>query len=167
MKCQLCGKPATVHLAGIINDQMTELHLCELCAKEKGIAGLGQPFGLQDLLAGLVDFGAPVISGKKAVIKCENCNMTYEDFRKIGRLGCSQCYETFKESLGPLLKKVHGSVQHLGKGPERDDEGFQTKKKLQNLHLKLQKAIQNEAFEEAAKIRDKIKKLEKEANNET
>ncbi len=162
MKCQLCGKPATVHLTEIINDQMTELHLCELCAKEKGIAGLGQPFGLQDLLAGLVDFGTPVVSGKKSVVKCENCNMTYDDFRKIGRLGCSQCYETFKESLGPLLKKVHGSVQHLGKGPERDDEDFQTKKKLQNLHLKLQKAIQNEEFEEAAKIRDKIKKLEKE-----
>ncbi|MCG2710725.1 MAG: UvrB/UvrC motif-containing protein [Candidatus Omnitrophica bacterium] len=162
MKCQLCGKPATVHLTEIINDQMTELHLCELCAKEKGIAGLGQPFGLQDLLTGLVDFGAPVISGKTAVLKCENCNMTYEDFRKIGRLGCSQCYEIFKESLEPLLKKVHGSLQHLGKGPERDDAGFQAKKKLQNLHLKLQKAIQNEAFEEAANIRDKIKKMEKE-----
>ena len=163
MKCQLCGKPATVHLTEIINDQMTESHLCEACAKEKGIAGLGQPFGLQDLLAGLVDFGSPVVSGKKTVLKCENCKMTYDDFRKIGRLGCSECYATFKESLGPLLKKVHGSVNHLGKGPERGDEGFQIKKKLQNLHLKLQKAIHDEAFEEAAKIRDKIKKMEKES----
>ena len=163
MKCQLCGKPATVHLTEIINDQMTESHLCEACAKEKGIAGLGQPFGLQDLLAGLVDFGSPVVSGKKTVLKCENCKMTYDDFRKIGRLGCSECYATFKESLGPLLKKCHGSVNHLGKGPERGDEGFQIKKKLQNLHLKLQKAIHDEAFEEAAKIRDKIKKMEKES----
>ncbi len=164
MKCQLCGKQATVHLTEIINDKMTELHLCEVCAKDKGIAGMGQPFGLQDLLAGLVDFGAPVVSGKKTVIKCGNCKMTYDDFRKIGRLGCSQCYETFKESLGPLLKKVHGSVQHLGKGLEHDDEGFQLKKKLQNFHLKLQKAIHNEAFEEAAKLRDTIKKLEEESS---
>ena len=163
MKCQLCGKPATVHLTEIVNDQMTELHLCENCAKDKGIAGLGQPFGLQDLLAGLVDFGAPVVSGNKTVIKCTNCNMTYEDFRKIGRLGCSQCYETFKESLEPLLKKVHGSMQHLGKGPLHDQEGLQAKKRLQSLHLKLQKAIQNEAFEEAAKLRDEIKKLERES----
>lgn len=162
MKCQLCGKAATVHLTEIINDQMTELHLCEQCAKEKGIAGLGQPFGLQDLLAGLVDFGTPIAGGEKTVLQCKNCKMKYEDFRKIGRLGCSECYGTFKESLGPLLKKVHGSLQHLGKVPAMDEEGFHMKKQLQDLQLKLQNAINNEAFEEAAKIRDKIKKFEKE-----
>lgn len=163
MVCQICGKKtATVHLTEIINDQMTELHLCEHCAKEKGIAGLGQPFGLQDLLAGLVDLGTPVTSDKKTILQCPNCKMKYEDFRKVGRLGCSQCYDTFKESLEPLLKKIHGSIQHLGKGPMRDGEGFKTKRTLQNLHLKLQKAIQAEAFEEAAKIRDQIKNLKKE-----
>ncbi|MFH2137632.1 MAG: UvrB/UvrC motif-containing protein [Candidatus Omnitrophota bacterium] len=162
MVCQICGKKsATVHLTEIINDAMTELHLCEHCAKEKGIAGLGQPFGLQDLLAGLVDFGAPVETGKKNILKCSNCKMTYDDFRKTGRFGCSQCYETFKESLEPLLKKIHGSVQHLGKSPTSGGRDFEQKNELQELHLKLQKAIQAEAFEEAAKIRDQIKKLEK------
>ena len=69
MLCQICSKAnATVHLTEIINDQMTEIHLCEKCAKEKGIAGLGQPFGLQDLLAGLVDFGAPIVSGEKTLL---------------------------------------------------------------------------------------------------
>ena len=163
MICQICNKKsATVHLTEIINDQMTELHLCEQCAKEKGIAGLGQPFGLQDLLAGLVDFGTPVTSGKKTALQCPNCKMMYNDFRKVGRLGCSQCYETFKETLEPLLKKVHGAVQHIGKTPLRDEAGFKIKKELQDLHLKLQKAIQAEAFEEAAIIRDKIKKLQQE-----
>lgn len=165
MKCQLCGKSATVHLTEIINDQMTELHLCEECAKDKGIAGLGQPFGLQDLLAGLVDFGAaaPTTDTKTALI-CPNCKMRYEDFRKSGRLGCSQCYEIFKENLSPLLKKVHGAVQHIGKGPSIDGDGFDAKKQLQELHLKLQTAIQSEAFEEAARLRDEIKQLEKEIN---
>ncbi|MCP4649149.1 MAG: hypothetical protein GY853_03590 [PVC group bacterium] len=164
MVCQICGnKTATVHLTEIINDQMTELHLCEHCAKDKGIAGLGQPFGLQDLLAGLVDFGAPVTSsgGKKVVVKCPNCKMTYEDFRKSGRLGCSQCYDVFKETLEPLLKKIHGSIQHLGKAPVRSGEIMKTKKTLQDLQLRLQKAIQAEAFEDAAKLRDEIKKIEK------
>ncbi len=163
MTCQVCGKKtATVHLTEIINDQMTELHLCEECAKEKGIAGLGQPFGLQDLLAGLVDFGTPMASGKKSTVKCPNCKMTYEDFRKGGRLGCSQCYDTFKDSLEPLLKKVHGSTQHLGKAPlSGSGEGFKEKKELQDLQMQLQKEIQSEQFEEAAKIRDKIKQLEK------
>ncbi|MBI4846754.1 MAG: UvrB/UvrC motif-containing protein [Candidatus Omnitrophica bacterium] len=166
MVCQVCGKKtATVHLTEIINDQMTELHLCEVCAKEKGIAGLGQPFGLQDLLAGLVDLGTPVPAGnKKTVLQCSNCKMTYEDFRKNGRLGCSQCYDTFKESLEPLLKKIHGASQHLGKSPLREGKEFKAKKELQDLYLKLQKAIQTEEFEEAAKIRDRIKKLEKENN---
>jgi protein arginine kinase activator len=166
MKCQLCGKTATVHLTEIINDQMSELHLCEGCAKEKGIAGLGQPFGLQDLLAGLVDFGSSATSSeKKAILQCPNCKMKYEDFRKNGRLGCSECYETFKESLMPLLKKVHGSIQHIGKGPTAAGEGVDRKKKLQEMHLKLQQAVQSEAFEKAAEIRDEIKKLEKESNS--
>lgn len=162
MICQICNKKlATVHLTEIINDQMTELHICENCAKAKGIAGLGQPFGLQDLLAGLVDFGVPVGDGKKVVDKCPNCKMTYEDFRKTGRFGCSQCYETFKETLEPLLKKIHGSVQHLGKSPMTSGESFDRKKELQEFQLRLQRAIQAEAFEEAAKIRDKIRELEK------
>ena len=162
MVCQICGKKnASVHLTEIINDQMTELHLCEGCAKEKGIAGLGQPFGLQDLLAGLVDFGAPVANGKKTALKCPNCKMTYEDFRKLGRFGCSECYETFKESLEPLLKKIHGSVQHVGKSPLRGGDVNNAKKEMQDLQLRLQKAVQSEAFEEAAKLRDKIKQLEK------
>ena len=165
MKCQLCGKPATVHLTEIINDQMSELHLCEDCAKEKGIAGLGQPFGLQDLLAGLVDFSSAPTSEKKAVLQCPNCKMKYEDFRKTGRLGCSQCYDVFKDSLNPLLKKVHGAVQHIGKGPSADSEGMDAKKQIQELHLKLQQAIQSEAFEQAAQLRDQIKKLEEENNS--
>ncbi len=162
MKCQLCGKAATVHLTEIINEKMSELHLCEDCAKDKGIAGLGQPFGLQDLLAGLVDFGSPVPADKKNALKCSNCKMSYENFRKSGRLGCSQCYEVFKESLTPLLKKVHGSLQHIGKGPSIDGDGFDAKKQLQELHLKLQHVIHSEEFEQAAKLRDEIKKLEKE-----
>ena len=164
MLCQIFNKKqATVHLTEIINEQMTELHICELCAKAKGIAGLGQPFGLQDLLAGLVDFGTPVTpgKGKKTVDKCPNCKMTYEDFRKTGRFGCSKCYETFKESLEPLLKKIHGSVQHLGKSPMTSGEMFNKKKELQEFQLRLQRAIQAEAFEDAAKIRDKIKEIEK------
>ncbi|MCM8813789.1 MAG: UvrB/UvrC motif-containing protein [Candidatus Omnitrophica bacterium] len=166
MVCQVCGKKsATIHLTEIVNDQMTELHVCEGCAKEKGIAGLGQPFGLQDLLSGLVDFGAPLAGagGKqaKSVVQCSNCKMSYEDFRKAGRFGCSQCYEVFKESLEPLLKKIHGATQHQGKAPTHGDESVKMKKELQDLQLKLQRAVQNEEFEEAAKLRDKIRTLEK------
>ncbi|MFH1776527.1 MAG: UvrB/UvrC motif-containing protein [Candidatus Omnitrophota bacterium] len=166
MVCDICGKKqASVHLTEIINDQMTELHLCEECAREKGVAGLGQPFALQDLLSGLVDLAVPAGKpGRKQVIKCPNCKLTYEDFKRIGRFGCSECYTTFKQSLEPLFKRIHGASQHAGKSPTKSGPEFKVRKELQDMQIRLQKAIQTEAFEEAAKIRDKIKEMEKKEN---
>lgn len=166
MLCDICGKnPATVHLTEIIDDKMTELHLCEQCAQEKG-AQMEQHFGLADLLAGLADFGSAVTAPEELKIKCPNCAMTYEDFKKIGRLGCGDCYYSFKKYLAPLLKRIHGSNQHVGKSPSRKVKGVKIRNELQLLKDKLQKAIQEEAFEEAAKIRDKIKILEQKINTE-
>ncbi|HOX53923.1 MAG: UvrB/UvrC motif-containing protein [Candidatus Omnitrophica bacterium] len=167
MLCDICGKKqATVHLTEIVDEQMTELHLCDECAKEKSVQ-MEQQFGLADLLAGLSDMGKQVKEEAGPVtVKCLNCGLSYEDFRKVGRLGCSECYNTFKKSLSVLLKKIHGSNQHLGKTPLRLAKPVKTKSTLQELKDKLQRAIQMEEFEEAARIRDKIKELEKN-NKET
>ena len=166
MLCDNCGKKqATVHLTEIIDEQMTELHLCEDCARQKS-AQMEQQFGLGDLLAGLTDLGKPG-SKKEAEaieVKCPNCGLTFEDFRKIGRLGCSECYITFKKYLVPLLKRIHGSTQHIGKSPIRVGKGLKKKIDLQELRNSLQKAIETEAFEEAARLRDQIKELEKKQN---
>ncbi|MBI4972931.1 MAG: hypothetical protein HZC16_03835, partial [Candidatus Omnitrophica bacterium] len=111
MLCDICGKnPATVHLTEIIDDQMTELHLCEGCAHQKS-AQMEQQFGLGDLLAGMAEFGdKPTLEKESVAVKCPKCGLTYMDFKKIGRLGCGQCYTTFKKYLGPLLKRIHGST---------------------------------------------------------
>jgi len=162
MLCDICAKnPATVHLTEIIDDQMNELHLCEECAHRKSLQ-MEQQFGLSDLLGGLAEFEKPA-KEKEAVltIKCANCGLTYADFKKIGRLGCSECYDTFKKYLGPLLKKVHGSILHFGKSPFKVARVLDKRGDLQALRYQLQKAIETEAFEEAAKIRDQIKELEK------
>lgn len=161
MLCDICGKnQATVHLTEIINDQITELHLCEQCAQEKS-QEMEQQFGLSDLLAGMVEFDKPSLEKETTALKCMNCKLTYADFKKIGRLGCGECYNTFKKHLAPLLKRIHGSNQHLGKSPLKISKGLKKKMDLQDLRLKLQKAIEEEAFEEAAKIRDEIKEWEK------
>jgi len=164
MLCDICAKnPATVHLTEIIDDQMNELHLCEECAHKKSMH-MEQQFGLSELLGGLAEFEKPVKEKEAAAVtvKCANCGLTYADFKKIGRLGCSECYTTFKKYLGPLLKKVHGSIIHFGKSPFIKDARVSMKiEGLQELRNKLQKAIESEAFEEAAKIRDNIKELEK------
>ena len=161
MLCDVCGKnPATVHLTEIIDGQMTELHLCEECARQKS-AQMEQKFGLSDLLGGLAEFEKPNKDLEVEKVKCANCKLTYTDFKKIGRLGCGECYTAFRKYLGPLLKRIHGSHQHMGKSPLKVTKVLKKKIDLQDLRLKLQKAIEEEAFEEAAKIRDQIKELEK------
>jgi len=173
MLCDICGKnPASVHLTEIIDNQVTELHLCEECARSKNLE-MEQQFGLGDLLAGLAEFNKGTEGLESVKLKCPNCLLSYEDFKKIGKLGCSQCYLTFKRYLASLLKKIHGSNRHVGKAPVKlarlsSANSSNRKAILEELRQKLHKAVEAEAFEEAARIRDKIRELEKKENkNET
>ncbi len=166
MLCDVCGKnPATVHLTEIVDDQMTELHLCEPCARQKS-EQMESQFGLSDLLAGLADFEKKTPDKEEVALKCKSCGLTYADFKKVGRLGCSECYTSFRKYLAPLLKRIHGSSQHVGKSPLQDKApvGVRQAKKedmgLPTLKEKLQKAIAAENFEEAARLRDQIRGLE-------
>jgi protein arginine kinase activator len=172
MMCDNCRKhPATVHLTEIIDDQISELHLCEQCAHKKS-AQMEQQFGLSDLLAGLADLEKPAAKTEEesAVIKCPTCGMTYKDFRKTGRLGCGDCYNAFKSFLGPLLKRIHGTNNHCGKCPIPAKSAVKPGRRkgvgpaapdIGALKCRLQKAVELEAYEEAARIRDQIKELEK------
>ncbi len=162
MLCDICKKnDATVHLTEILNDQMSELHLCEECARQKSLA-MEQQFGLNDLLAGMADFGKPAKETEAFTnLKCPNCGLTYADFRKIGRLGCGECYNAFTKYLEPLLKRIHGSTQHMGKSPSMVTKVLKKEIDMQGLRNRLQKAVAEEAFEEAAKLRDQIREIEK------
>jgi len=177
MQCDICGKnAATVHLTEIIDDQMNELHLCEECAHKKS-AQMEQQFGLSDLLAGLAGFEKQKDEKEGLSLKCPNCGMTFKDFKKIGRLGCGECYTAFRSFLGPLLKRIHGSNQHCGKSPVSRIAKL-TRKKMEpkpvpgkvdfiaDLRVRLQQAVETEAYEEAAKLRDQIKELEQKAQSE-
>ncbi len=161
MLCDICGKkPATVHLTEIIDEQMNELHLCEECAHQKS-AQMESQFGLGDLLGGMAEFEKPPQDTEAVSLKCPKCGLTYADFKKIGRLGCADCYIAFKKYIGPLLKKIHGSSAHLGKSPLKGLKAPKKKADLVELREKLQRAIESEAFEDAARIRDQVKELEK------
>ena len=164
MQCDLCNKKkATVHLTEIVDEQITEMHLCEECAREKSVQ-MEQQFGLADLLAGLADFGKQVKDYEKASLKCANCGLNYDDFKKFGRLGCSECYNAFNENLSTLLKKIHGSNQHLGKMPAHQAPAPQSPDvtiTLKDLKVQLQDAISKEDFEKAAELRDKIREYDK------
>ncbi len=174
MLCDICHEnEATIHITEIINDEAKELHVCQQCAEAESIK-MQQSFGIADLLSGLMEFPG-LVDDKEQALKCPACGMTYNDFKKMGRLGCSECYDAFKKVLLPLIKNIHGSTNHVGKEPPRVTATERQIKKMKviskkdrviELREKLQKAIQNEEYEEAAALRDRIKALEKENKNE-
>jgi len=165
MVCDVCKeKEATVHLTEIIDGKVIKFNLCEECAKKKG-SEMEEHFGLSDLLAGLASLEIDFEEEKQEEeVACPNCGLTYNMFKKIGRLGCSKCYTTFSNKLKPLLKKIHGSTGHIGKAPFVLAKERNTELEIQTLRKKLQQAIDLEKFEEAAKIRDKIKMLDSTKN---
>ncbi len=172
MLCDICHEnEATIHITEIINDAAKELHVCQQCAEEESIK-MQQNFGIADLLSGLMEF--PGLIEKDQNLKCPSCGMTYNDFRKLGRLGCSVCYDAFKKVLLPLIKNIHGSTHHVGKEAPRVVTAEKQVKKMKvvskkdritELKERLQRAVQNEEYEEAAVLRDRIKTLEKESKD--
>jgi len=173
MECQECHKrPATLHFAQVVNGQKTEVHMCETCAKEKGyMASQDEGYSLHDLLFGLFNYEPsitpkeqkPQQSKESKECKCPKCGLTFSEFKKIGKFGCATCYYTFSSKLDPIFRRVHsGNTQHQGKIPKRKGGSLHIKKQIAGLKEELQHLITEEAFEEAAKVRDQIKVLEKE-----
>ena len=167
MMCDKCKiRPATVHYTQIINGVKTEMNLCQQCAAEEGILGSEvfstfAPFSVQNLLSGLMDFLPGIKKVEDEQLKCEYCGMTYEEFKEKGRLGCSHCYDSFKEELNPLMRRIHGSFEHRGKIPKKAGGALRVKREIEELKEELEKAIKEERYERAAEIRDKIKEIEK------
>src|SRR5258706_10745510 len=163
MLCQMCGKnPATVHFTEFRDNRMTEIHVCERCAEEKGLAATPNPhkFDIADLLAGMVDTMTSSDEERVGRVQCPRCGLLYSAFRETGRLGGAEVYVAFQFQLRPLLRRIHGDTLHRRKGPTRDGEGAVRSRQVQRLHDELQRAVEREEFEHAAAIRDEIKRLE-------
>lgn len=163
MLCQNCQKrPANVHFTQVTNNKKTEMYLCEQCAREKGQSGIGPPINISDFLSGFMNFGNSETHTIQEPAKesCEICGMTFEDFRKTGKMGCSNCYRIYGDRLKPIMKRLHGNTEHTGKVPARLSGVANQTKELDSLKASLAKAIQNEEYEKAAELRDKIRELE-------
>jgi protein arginine kinase activator len=123
------------------------------------------PFSIVDLLASLSGLEPSLRVEKKIEQRCKKCNMSFEDFKQKGRLGCSECYNVFAKQLQSLLKRIHGYNQHTGKSPFPKNKKVNKKDRffidIQNLKKELSEVIKTEEYEKAAMIRDKIKEMEK------
>ncbi len=168
--CQSCqASPATVHLTEIKDKERRELHLCTKCAQERGIS-MKTDFSLGEIFGGLIE-PPPSKAGQGPHEKqekekrdsrtvCPRCGLSYLEFRKSGRLGCPDDYEVFKKGLLPFLEKIHLDTRHVGKVPSRADNRSHQVKELVALRRQLSELVEHEAYEEAARVRDRIKTIE-------
>ena len=150
MKCQHCPKLSTLQITEIhAENNFEEFHLCDECAQKylyetspKKKKGDGREAGGSEK-------------------ECEQCGTKFVDFRNTGRLGCPHDYQAFQAELLPLLESIHSSTRHAGKTPRRPSQRVRSQE-LTRLRKDLQKAVTSEAYEEAARLRDRIRRLEEE-----
>ena len=167
MLCQDCNKKeATIHLTQIVNNEKVVLNLCKKCAEKRGFHSPFEqmPFPLAEIVSGMVGPLKPVKKGKHGKadgpdIKCPNCGLTFAEFGRVGRLGCSQCYISFKPELTDLLRRIHGSAEHRGHVAEAPITNLKSIREDKKLREELRKAIEDENFEAAAELRDRIREL--------
>jgi protein arginine kinase activator len=165
MQCQICKQnTATIHLTEIVEGQRNESHLCESCAQKEGIAIKAQiPLNelLSSLLANQPEAGTTALSKSQAEQSCPHCGITFEKFRQSSLLGCPYDYEVFDKQLKAIIEKSHaGHTEHRGKIPSKVPADERKQLELMKLRQELAAALQNEDYETAAKLRDKIKELE-------
>ena len=181
MICDNCGRSnANIKYTQIINGETKKLHLCEECAKKLGITDMdfSIPVDFSSFFGNLLeDIGANTLIPEFNImqnIKCNNCGTTYEQFMRTGKFGCANCYDVFQETIDPILKNIQGSNRHIGRigeiqenleeaNPQKIEESPVIKEEEQEIANKqeeLKQAIKEERYEDAAKIREKIKELE-------
>lgn len=182
MLCENCKKrEANVRYSENINGVKKELHLCEECSRKLGITDK-MDFKMPTLDFSnffgsfLEDFSTPdfmPLLNEVKQVKCESCGSTFDDIINTGRYGCANCYDVFEDRMDPILKKLQGANRHNGRlgkisnnkvkyeETEKTRKSNGNKNKLEELQEDLKKAIKEERYEDAAKIRDEIKKEEK------
>ena len=160
MLCDHCGeRDASVHLTTIVDNEVRQQHLCEKCAAERGVeTTVAVP--KHPLSAFLHEVQSQATSPADAA-KCTFCGTTMADFRATGRWGCANCYSAFEPSMRELLRRVHGNAKHAGHryqapAPALDENATI----LGELKDRLRRAIEQEQFEVAADLRDKIRVME-------
>lgn len=149
--CEQCGKnEANIHVTQISPAGTVSAHLCEECARARGIAVS---------VAEAQPESAPAPAQPGSTKKCARCGITYATFREKGRVGCADCYDAFSEEIDALLTEVHGSCVHHGKLYSRVGRLKQPAHDIRRLRTDLARAVSEEEFEEAARIRDTINAL--------
>jgi protein arginine kinase activator len=143
---------ATVHFKHVVNGSVQEMFICKGCAENGGLSVQGA-IPITDFLFGVA--AQPQKKQEEEERKCPACGMTIQHVRETSRLGCPECYEAFEDELRPMVEDAHQGLQHRGKVPARD----KIYTELATLEDRLQKAVAEQNFEEAARLRDHVRDL--------
>lgn len=170
MLCEKCKKnEAKVNLITVVNGQKHEIWLCDNCVKDISnipffnSISANETVSFQGMLTEMlssVGNKANINNNQVNGIVCLNCGLTYDEFKKTGKLGCVDCYVAFKIVLEPRIKSLQAGVKHIGKIPSMKGEELIRRRKLKDLKIEMQKLIVTEEYEKAAFVRDEIKKIE-------
>lgn len=168
MLCTRCKKnQATVYFKQNINGKKSEQMLCRACFEELQAQGHGADF--EDLLGSL--FAPNIRSALRGntVKACSLCGATWDELRSGGKIGCAKCYEVFADELSATVQSIHGRCSHNGRKPNarlsasdtaQKEEAPRHKNRIEAWKQELQKAIADQNFEEAARLRDAIREAE-------
>jgi len=162
MMCQICGlREATIKFTQIISKQKKELHICKICAEEKGYTNplANFPKLIGGLILGIISELPTTGKQEHIGLKCDYCQLSWNEFQDKGLLGCEHCYDSFNVPLKVLLRKMHGSNKHIGDRPSNQRK-IGTTDELDRLRKELRLAIKAENYERAADLRDKIQDIE-------
>ncbi len=159
MICEECNeRPASVRYAEMADGHVRSWNLCEECARRKGMTASLAPFAgpLVNILKGLLDETAEQ-GATPAGPTCPECKLSYDEFRRTGKLGCGTCYDSFHSELKPLLRRIHGSTEHTGSVPSCLEADFDSRREVKRLRAELAQAVRGEEYERAAELRDLIR----------
>lgn len=156
MKCQSCAKAATVHLTDFVNGHKKELHLCEDCAEKQQLLKQ-QEVNLSSILQTVIGQHIGQLTDELGRLTCPACGVKYMEFKAEGRLGCPHDYQVFQTALEPLLQRIHRAIRHVGKKPRHGRIHAAHLKEIVELRRQLRTAVESEAYEEAARIRDLLR----------
>jgi protein arginine kinase activator len=157
MKCQSCSNPATVHITTIEKGgHKRVIHLCQACAEQQQLVNQ-QELNLPAILQTLIGQHVGPLSDELARLTCPECGIKFMEFRQQGRLGCPHDYDVFRAGLEPLLERIHRSARHVGKSPRHAPAMAARMAEIIELRRRLREAVEAEAYEEAARIRDLLR----------
>ena len=162
MKCERCGqREATSVFTQTVNGTSKTVHLCSQCAQEQMMSGWFHDFGLGNFMGLSHNSYAP-----HAEKRCPNCGTSLEEIRQTGLVGCAKCYETFAPELSGTIERIHGASAHVGKIPSTSRTAVQLEGRISELKTRMAKAVADQNFEQAAALRDQIRDLEAQNNQD-